>query len=170
MMNEHDIIDLLQKLAETHPSIQHNPKSRMARFTAQGEDIFAKVIESLDIEKFCVITCPDAYSTNTEDMHESDYFDHLTFNFEIGKSIEKNDEELKKKTQKEARIIAESFWREILYRIENRIDFFEYSARMVSVQKNVTQGGASNIVGYRYEITLQFQILGVDGEYQPFSV
>lgn len=167
-VTENDIIDLLERFAISHPKITHDPLSKTERFTAQGEDVFLKATNTLDITKYCLITSPDLYNTSTEDLGKKDYHDVLLFNFEVAKAIPKG-EKIRRQTQDEARDIAHDIWRELLFYMQHRIPPFERATSIMNLQKNPTQGGAENVTGYRFEITLKQRIIGISGEYQPFS-
>lgn len=168
-VTENDIISLLEWFGISHAKITHDPKSKIERFTAQGEDIFQKATDSLDITKYCLITSTDLYNTSTEDLGTKDYHDVLLFNFEVAKAIPKG-EKFRRETQDEAREIAHDIWRELLFYIQHRIPPFERPTSIMNLQKNPTQGGAENITGYRFEITIKQRIDGISYEYKPFSM
>lgn len=168
-MTEAQFIDLIRTFAETHPAIQHSEGVR-ERFTSMGEQIFVKLTEKLDAKNFVVVLAPEAFDTNTIDKGNSNWFDQMTFNFEVAKIAPRNNEAQTIITQQIAKTIVEDFWQEMLFYRDNRISPFEYPVGIINVSKNATQGGAENMTGYRMQLTLEVPTLGPSSGYTPFSI
>ena len=99
------------------------------------------------------------------------FSDFLSVNIEVAKiNKDKHNETVKQTIQNEAKAIIEDFWREILYYSYKRIAPFSGAYKIQNVSKNPTAGGAENLTGYRIQFTIEFQILGIDSDYQPFSI
>jgi hypothetical protein len=169
-MTEAQFNDLIELFAEKHPQIQHKLNNKK-RFSSLGETVFASTASGLDTREFCVILCPEQYDTTTKDKSTMQFFDFLNVNLEVAKiNKDKHNETIKQSIQNEAKNIIEAFWREILYYCYERIAPFSGQYKIQNITKNPTSGGAENLTGYRIQFTIEFQILGIDSDYQPFSL
>lgn len=172
-MTEDSYIELMEFFAEKHPAIQDKVSPRFRRFSQAGETIFTETVrgsESLDINNFCLIISPELFTTTTANVGEQ-YNDYLTTNFEVARSVVGADDVVGiKQAQKEAKVIAESIWRELLFYQRHTISpFTNARVNIESVQKHRTSGGENNLCGYRYEITFKTPINGLTSLFTPFS-
>ena len=170
-MAENDFIELMELFAEKHPSIQDNKQNRWRRFTKSGENIFTettKATGAIDVKNFCLILCPELFQTTTAEK-EGKYEDYISVNFEVAKATSVDDSAQIAIIQEQAKEIAESIWRELLYYRKKVIAPFNTRIKIESVSKNRTSGGVHNLCGYRYEITFKMPIDGITNTFNPFS-